>query len=532
MEVSDTLARPTLDTLPVNVAVVDADGTILLTNRAWREFAGVGSGTGDMVGRNYFEAVDAEGDDYARQAVEGLRAVIDEERELFTLEYPCHTPSEQQWFLMRATPLPPESEGAVVVAHIDITARKLAELRTREQRAELEHLVSRLQGLVGDVLEAVLQAASRTAIEETVCQRLVSVEPYAVAWVGHVDHTTDVVVPETSAASAGTDVADWTDPGDLSVPLDGDDPVARAVATGEAQSVTDRAGASLAAVHEAAHASAGTVVAFPLRYGDAEYGVLVVYAPDPGAVTEHERAVLEVVARAASTAINAVEGRRLLAADRVVELELELDDPGPFFRDVSADLDCELTYESSLYLEDGTARMLFVLRDGDPDAVAAAVADRAEIRRVTHVSDGAGGSVLEFEVDRPPIVDALAERGAEVTAMTAAGGTVSVTAELPAGADVRAVVDALADRYPSTAMRARRERDRQQRTRQELLADLEERLTARQRLALQKAFLGGFFDWPREVSGEELAASMDISPSTYHQHLRAAERKVVEELFE
>ncbi|WP_231754538.1 helix-turn-helix domain-containing protein [Halapricum sp. CBA1109] len=57
-------------------------------------------------------------------------------------------------------------------------------------------------------------------------------------------------------------------------------------------------------------------------------------------------------------------------------------------------------------------------------------------------------------------------------------------------------------------------------------------LTDRQRTAVQKAFVGGFFEWPRGTSGEDLAASMDISPSTYHQHLRAAQRKVFTEIFD
>lgn len=56
--------------------------------------------------------------------------------------------------------------------------------------------------------------------------------------------------------------------------------------------------------------------------------------------------------------------------------------------------------------------------------------------------------------------------------------------------------------------------------------------TGCQRLALQKAHLGGFFDWLREVSVEELAALMDVSPSTSHQHPRVAEANVFAALFE
>ncbi|MEF8772896.1 helix-turn-helix domain-containing protein, partial [Halodesulfurarchaeum sp.] len=36
----------------------------------------------------------------------------------------------------------------------------------------------------------------------------------------------------------------------------------------------------------------------------------------------------------------------------------------------------------------------------------------------------------------------------------------------------------------------------------------------------------GFFDWPRENSGEEIAETMAISQSTFLQHLRTAQKKV------
>ena len=68
----DSLARLTLDTLPFNIAVLDEEGTILFTNRAWNEFAGVGPQERDeLVGVNYFEQTDADADEYAAQALEG-----------------------------------------------------------------------------------------------------------------------------------------------------------------------------------------------------------------------------------------------------------------------------------------------------------------------------------------------------------------------------------------------------------------------------------------------------------------------------
>nr|WP_255457504.1 helix-turn-helix domain-containing protein [Halorussus sp. JP-T4] len=52
-------------------------------------------------------------------------------------------------------------------------------------------------------------------------------------------------------------------------------------------------------------------------------------------------------------------------------------------------------------------------------------------------------------------------------------------------------------------------------------------MTEKQRTALQAAYFGGYYEYPRESTGEEVADSLDISSPTLHQHLRAAQRKLV-----
>jgi PAS domain S-box-containing protein len=522
----DSLARLTLDTLPFNIAVLDDDGTIRFTNRSWRDFAGAEAwddrDRDSMVGTNYFESMDVSTDEYAAQALAGLEAVIEGDREVFTLEYPCHSAEEKHWFLMRAAPVPDHEHGSVAVAHIDITQRKLAEIRARDQRRELEHLMSLIDGLIQNVMEAVLQASTREEIEETVCRRLVEVDPYVSAWVGRVDLRTDAL---TAATAAGASAA-----GETNIALDSDDPVARAVSTGEPQVTEATPGTSLSSAH--AETGARALAALPLAYNDTSYGALTVAADHENAFHERELAVLCALARAASTAINAIEGRRLLTTDRIVEMEISLFGEELFFSEVAAELDGRLAYQGSLYEDSGSVVMLFVGEDVDPEAVVSLAETHDSVGRVAHVSDGDEQSVFQFVVDEPPVVSDLAERGAETTAITATGRSVSITLELPASADPRAVIEQLSEQYPSTELVARREREHPEQSKRELVTDIQESLTTRQELALRKAYLGGFFDWPRTVSGEELADSMDISPSTYHQHLRTAEQKLLAALFD
>jgi predicted DNA binding protein len=113
----------------------------------------------------------------------------------------------------------------------------------------------------------------------------------------------------------------------------------------------------------------------------------------------------------------------------------------------------------------------------------------------------------------------------------AADGRAHITLELPPEVDVRTVATLLRDRYTGTELVASRTRDRPATTKQEFIAEVEARLTDRQVTALQKAYLSGYYAPNRSTTGDELAESMGISRATFHQHLRAAEQKLMAEFF-
>lgn len=129
---AERFARSTLDSLSAHIAILDADGVILAVNRAWRRFAEMNGPLCGNVreGGNYLAVCDAaQGDDQAiaREFAAGIRRVLSGEAEEFTLEYPCHSPIEQRWFIGRVTRFVGEGPVRVVVAHEDITERKQAE---------------------------------------------------------------------------------------------------------------------------------------------------------------------------------------------------------------------------------------------------------------------------------------------------------------------------------------------------------------------------------------------------------------------
>jgi signal transduction histidine kinase len=152
---SEQLNRVVLDALPAHVAVLDADGRILSTNEAWKRFHREDDGPAVScdVGCNYLDAcrgATADGAETAARVAEGIEAVLRGRRDHFTIEYPCHAPHEKRWFLLTADPIASDADAAgpvrgAVVAHLNITDRKLSEESTRQRAAEVAAMARALK---------------------------------------------------------------------------------------------------------------------------------------------------------------------------------------------------------------------------------------------------------------------------------------------------------------------------------------------------------------------------------------------------
>ncbi|MFC7018283.1 MULTISPECIES: PAS domain-containing sensor histidine kinase [Haloarcula] len=136
------LAEAAFDELPDQVAVLDTDGVIRLTNHTWDSFGfenGI-EGDVDMVGQNYLTVCHDSLGDRSQTIADGIESVIAGETDEFSLEYPCHTSEAQRWFTVRVTPFELAGESLVLVVHTDVTERHLAEQSVSERNDQLEQV--------------------------------------------------------------------------------------------------------------------------------------------------------------------------------------------------------------------------------------------------------------------------------------------------------------------------------------------------------------------------------------------------------
>ncbi len=121
-----------LDTITDHIVVIDAKGDIQYVNRSWVMFGNNNdcAASQDWQNFNYLDVCDSaanRGDEFGSKAAKGIRKVIRRELDSYYFEYPCHSPNETRWFMMRAAPFQHAEADYFVISHQNITERKLAE---------------------------------------------------------------------------------------------------------------------------------------------------------------------------------------------------------------------------------------------------------------------------------------------------------------------------------------------------------------------------------------------------------------------
>ncbi|WP_049971781.1 bacterio-opsin activator domain-containing protein [Haladaptatus cibarius] len=430
-------------------------------------------------------------------------------------------PVETRFALLQAD----DAETVVGVVR-DVSKRKRRERTLRKHRDELETL-NHINVVIRELVWALVSAATREEVERTVCDYLADSDLYRFAWIGERDRDTGGVAVRTEAGiddgarelfEAANSKNDW------------ERPASEVLHTGELTVINDiesdeRFPASVRRTITDSAVRSG--IALPLSHGQTVYGVLAVYATRTDAFSEREAVGFEALGELVGFVIDAVESKRLLFADRVVELEFRVTDERSFFVSLSKEFGATCALEEIVPGEAGTLLEYGRIEGIPTDDVLERGEESNHIERIRAIDE----TLFEMTVVGASPVLTLTELGGSVTEAVVEDGAARIVAELPADVDVRNVVETFKGMFPSSELMGKRERERPTETVDELVADLEGDLTERQLAALRAAYMAGYFDWPRASTAEDVADALGISSPTLHQHLRKAESKVFSSFF-
>lgn len=452
--------------------------------------------------------------------------------ETVEFEFPFESIYDKEaYFTGRSVPLYRDDgfDGAILMA-TDISERRRQERELEHQRDELETL-NRINDLLLEITRELLGRSTREQIEHTVCDRLAASELYQFAWIGEPETDGDRLTARTSAGvddgyvEAITVTADGTETGQ--------GPSGRALRTGEVQvSQNIRTDPAFEPWREAAlDRDIQSAAAIPLLHGGTAYGCLAVYTTRPLGFSQREQRAFELLGEAVGFAIHAIETRRLLFADAVLELEFRISDSEQFLIRHSERFECELSVSGYVATKSGGWLLYVDVQGVSPTEVREAASGLDDLEHVRVVRDGGDGGLLEYRFAESSLLGTLTEAGVKLGSADVDAGTGRLVVEAPQDAAVRNLIDRIRDVAPTATLLAQRERDRSA-VEFDVPGGPIEKLTDRQREALETAYHAGYFEWPRESTATEVAESMGIAAPTLNRHFRRAQHKLLSAFFD
>jgi PAS domain S-box-containing protein len=403
----------------------------------------------------------------------------------------------------------------------DMTERRARENELEAQRTSLA-AANRMNAVLRDVLRRMVHDSSRADIERDVCERLTAEGPYLFAASGdYGERGFEVRLASGIDADAASYVFDHvaTKP-----------EIERAFERGSVE-VHHVDSEALDLDHELAEVIR-SVVYIPLTYRETTYGLVALCSDSASHLTNDERSALRDVGAAAGYGIHAVGTEQLLQADGVVELVFETSDPDdPLVGLVNGGGTAKL--DRLVPVDDGKYLVYATLDGASPTTTKTAVAANGSVEdvQVVHEDDDADGGVIVVTMWES-LVSYLADAGGKVHTTETADGSLRVVVDVSPSTDIGQLVDGAVEAFPEARLVSKRQVARPVKRTRAIAETVESQLTERQLAALQAAYQGGYFERPRRQTAEDVAETMGISASTFHQHLRIALETVLTELFE
>jgi PAS domain S-box-containing protein len=404
--------------------------------------------------------------------------------------------------------------------------------RLNEQNERLTRL-NRINTLIRSISATVIDADTREALEQDVCDALAQLDLVSGAWIGKRDVQTDTIEVRAKSQwltyenvwNEDRPVADDEQRNPSDVP-----PAERAHMLGDAV-VEDDLMTARSGTHWARNAldnGVHSVVAVPIRGESAIVGVLEVQSKLPNAFADDEVAALAELGEIIGHRISSVRQRAALMSGGGTTLEMQLEaDIG--FAALVSDSDAEI--EVLNVLTESPRPMLFARVTGSD--VTSETFEAAGFDPETVVlSESLDGIHCKIPVRNSNSFERITAQGVAIDAVTngAASNTIVVTVTVPFTVDVREYLQSLRQEYPDLTLLSKIDSERGD-TGSSVSARLDDALTTRQREVVQTALYAGYFDWPRDADSVTVAESLDIAQSTFNQHLRAAELNILGALY-
>jgi PAS domain S-box-containing protein len=400
--------------------------------------------------------------------------------------------------------------------------------RTLQQQNEQLTALNRINETIREIDQALVQAETREEIDHTVCELLTADDRFRFAWISTVDPATDTIEPRAWAGSE----QGYLDSQSFAVDGATAEPAAQTAATGDMTMVTNVAADLRDELwrKDALARDYLSVLSIPLVYNDLTHGVLTVYAPTQDAFDDTTKAVLGELGETIASALSAIERKNALLTTSMTRVEFAIDDPAFVLSRLARDAGCTLSYQGGVQQSTEGSCVFVTVEDAALEDVAEAASKLVAIDDVQTISTDGEGGVLRLRLTQPFLALELADHGAVFRKATADPTTTTLVIDIPDSIDVRTITQLVRETFSAVELRAKQTLD--QTATHDLYSRFLDKLTERQLEVIQTAYYSGYFESPRESTGEDVAATLGISPPAFYKHARTVQRKLFSTLFE
>lgn len=188
----------------------------------------------------------------------------------------------------------------------------------------------------------------------------------------------------------------------------------------------------------------------------------------------------------------------------------------------------EFSMEGVVPQSDGT-QLLYVSVRGSTVTASQAILDAIPTVEDSRLLSTVGDSArYKISVGTGSLATTFARFGGVLQSLEFGDDTCEIAGEFPETVEPEAVTEAVRETYPDMELASQRRVIKPAFLR-EIMND---RLTERQRTVLGMAHYSGYFDQPRQSTGDELAGQLGITRQTFNTHLRKAQARVFHATFD
>ncbi|RQG89632.1 MEDS domain-containing protein [Natrarchaeobius chitinivorans] len=394
-----------------------------------------------------------------------------------------------------------------------------------EQIRELEEVISLLQ----DTGRELIDANTRTEIEQTVCNQLSSSSLVNFAWFGTDSSKDSSITPSRSCDSEN----DYLE----SVQAHQENPVIEPATTAFKNNkpvviddlITEPPFEPWRA--KALERGYKSVASVPVCFKDSKYGVLTLFSDRTNVFNHQIEQVLENLGRCTGHAINACETKKALISEQVTELEICIKDNSLPSISLASEFDTRITFKGIVPQKDSPPRTYFTIHDCNKEEVEAFAKRNYGIRNINHIVEKGDGHLFASIVDDPCFFQILLDHGGVPCELTAEGDKAEMTLELPNNMSSGSFISMLERLYNHVEVKSSQTREREFHVREEFRQEFENEITDRQKQVLKTAYHSGFFNSPRDCTGQDLADQLGVTQPTVTENVRSAERTLLRLLF-